>query len=61
MRAMSQAILDIIVHRDLELDRSKVKHIDMEFHKTNKPHYTENITGYMVSITHDCRHITATI
>lgn len=36
--ALTQAILDLIVHIDLEFERSYVKHIDVEIHNINKPH-----------------------
>lgn len=48
--ALTQAILDLIVHIDLEFERSYVKHIDVEIHKINKPHNIQNIAGYIVSI-----------
>ena len=47
-RALTQAILDIIVHTDLDFDESYVKHVGVEFHITN--HNIQNITCYIVSM-----------
>ena len=50
MRVLTQAILDIIVHTDLDFDESNVKHVGVEFHMINKPHNIQNITCYIVSM-----------
>ena len=49
--AQTQAILDIIVHVDFELDGSYLAFILVEFPKINKPLNIQNITGYMVNMT----------
>lgn len=51
MWALTQASLVIIVHIYLEFDGSYVKPIVVEFHKINKPHKIQNITGYVTRIT----------
>ena len=51
LRALSQAILNIIVHTDIQFDRSFVRLIVLEFYKINKHHNLQNVIGYVVSIT----------
>ena len=50
VRALTQGILDIIVHSDLEFDESYVKHVGVECHMINKAHNIQNITCYIVSM-----------
>ena len=51
MRALTEAISDIIVHTDLEFDGSNMKHIDMEFNNINNAYNIQNIENNKVRST----------
>ena len=53
MRALTQAILDLIVHTDLEFDGSYMKHINTEFEYISNAHNIQNIEHNMVHRHHD--------
>ena len=51
MWALTQAILDIIVHTDLKFDGSYGKHMNVEINEIIKHHNIQNIPWYLVSMT----------